>query len=402
MAKMQQVKAFLLKPGTLLVIYIIVTLIASIHLLSMGKSHFIDGKLYGQYISGQYYTHYNNYVIFKNSFFNLINGRDLYILYLDEQWDLYKYSPTFALAMGTLAWLPDFIGLCVWNLINALALYAAIRTLPIRQDSKSFILLFILLELLTSLQSSQSNALMAAMMVGALGQMEKGKTIWATLLLVGATFIKVYGAVGFVIFFFYPGKIKFIAYAALWTILMAVAPLIVVSPGELIGQYQSWGRMLSMDQSFSYGFSIMGWLNSWFGVTEGKGMVILVGLILFFMPFLRISLYHDKVYRLMFLAFMLVWVIIFNHKAESSTFLIAITGVAIWYFARDERKKWETTVLVLTFIFTCLSPTDLFPPPVRQNFLVPYVIKVVPCILVWCVLLVQLLRFENREIVTHK
>lgn len=390
---MQQVKSFLLKHNTLFVIYIIVTVIASIHLLSLGQSHFIDGKLYGRYMPGQYYTHYNNYIIFKNSFYHLLSGKDLYILYPAEQWDLYKYSPTFALAMGILARLPDFAGLIIWNLINTLALYAAIRMLPFGKKATAFALWFVLLEVLTATQSSQSNCLLAALIIGAWGFMERKKLHWATLLLVVATFIKVYGAVGFALFLFYPQKPKFILYAALWTILMAITPLIVLSPAQLIAQYQSWVNMMSMDQSFSYGFSIMGWLHSWFGVTEGKGLVILLGLVAFFLPFTRISLYKDQTYRLLFLGFMLIWVIIFNHKAESSTFIIAVAGVAIWYFAQ-EPVAWHKWVLALVFVFTCLSPTDLFPPYVRQHILVPYVIKVVPCILVWCITLYEMMRYK--------
>lgn len=391
---MQQVKAFLLKHNTLFVIYIIVTVIASIHLLSLGQSHFIDGKLYGKYMPGQYYTHYNNYVIFKNSFYHLLSGKDLYILYPSEQWDLYKYSPSFALAMGVLAWMPYWAGLIIWNLLNTLALFAAIRMLPLNKKATAIALWFILLEVLTATQSSQSNCLLAALIIGAGGFMERKKLHWATLLLVVATFIKVYGAVGFALFLFYPGKPKFILYAALWTILMAVAPLLVLAPTELIAQYQSWVNMMGMDQSFSYGFSIMGWLNSWFGVNEGKGWVILIGMVAFFLPFARISLYKDQTYRLLFLAFMLIWVIIFNHKAESSTFIIAVAGVAIWYFAQPP-AGWRKWMLAIVFIFTCLSPTDVFPPYVRQHILVPYVVKVVPCIIVWCILLYQLMRYNT-------
>jgi hypothetical protein len=390
---MQQVKAFLLKHNSLFVIYVIVTVIASIHLLSLGQSHFIDGILYGKYMPGQYYTHYNNYVIFKNSFFHLLSGKDLYILYPPEQWDLYKYSPTFALAMGVLAWLPDWAGLIIWNLLNTLTLFAAIRMLPFSKKATAFALWFILLEVLTATQSSQSNCLLAALLIGAWGFMERKQLQWATLLLVGATFIKVYGAIGFALFLFYPGKPKFILYAALWSILMAIAPLIVLSPTTLIAQYQSWVNMMGMDQSFSYGFSIMGWLHSWFGVKQGKEWVILVGMVAFFLPFARISLYKDQTYRLLFLAFMLIWVIIFNHKAESSTFIIAVAGVAIWYFAH-EPVGWRKWILAIVFIFTCLSPTDLFPPYVRQHILVPYVVKVVPCIIVWCIALYQLLRYR--------
>lgn len=39
---------------------------------------------------------YNNYVIFKMSFPHLVNNEDLYIVQPEEHWDLYKYTPTFA------------------------------------------------------------------------------------------------------------------------------------------------------------------------------------------------------------------------------------------------------------------------------------------------------------------
>src|SRR3954452_5688231 len=42
---------------------------------------------------GRVYTHYNNYVIFRDAFTHLRRGQDLYTLYPDEHWDLYKYSP---------------------------------------------------------------------------------------------------------------------------------------------------------------------------------------------------------------------------------------------------------------------------------------------------------------------
>jgi len=396
---MQQVKALLLKHNTLLAIYIIVTIVASIHLLSLGQTHRIGNYLYGQEVPEYVYTHYNNYIIFKNSFFHLLSGKDLYTLYPAEQWDLYKYSPTFALAMGTLAWMPDWAGLILWNLLNTLALFAAIRMLPFHKKATALALWFILVEVLTATQSSQSNCLMAALMIGAWGYMERRKLQWATLLLVAATFIKVYGAVGFALFLFYPGKPKFILYAALWTILMAIAPLAVLSPTQLIAQYQSWITMMGMDQSFSYGFSIMGWLHSWFGINEGKGIVVLIGILAFFLPLTRTGMYKNEVYRLLYLAFILIWVIIFNHKAESSTFIIAVAGTAIWYFSQ-EPATWRKWVLAAVFVFTCLSPTDLFPPTIRQNILVPYVIKVVPCIIVWCIALYQLMTYRPRSIET--
>lgn len=387
---MHKVSAFLLKHRNILIIYIIAAIVASISLVLQGNTHvFIP--------DGLSYTFYNNYIIFKESFFNLINDRDMYILYPDNQWDLYKYSPTFALFMGLLAYLPDVVGLSIWNILNAVVMFYAIRSLPLPGKKRSFILLFIFIELLTSLQNAQSNGLMAGSIILANSFLQRGKPQWATLWLVIGTFIKVYGAVGFCLFLFYPDKIKFILYAVLWTILFAVVPMVVISPGILMDQYASWARMMAEDQSQSYGFSVMGWLNTWFGLSGIKNVVILVGIALFFLPLIKVSLYKEKLYQLLFLAHVLVWVIIFNHKAESSTFVIAVAGIAIWHFSRKP-LKWRTIWIWIVFLGTCLTPTDLFPPAMRREILVPYVVKAVPVILTWVIIISEIILLNKERI----
>ena len=87
---------------------------------------------------------------------------------------------------------------------------------------------------------------------------------------------------------------------------------------------------------------------------------------------------------------MLIWVIIFNHKAESSTYIIAVTGVAIWYFAAP-KATWRTALLFFVLLFTCFSTTDIFPPYVRKHFIYPYTIKAFPCILAWCAVIYDLM-----------
>ncbi|RME20836.1 MAG: hypothetical protein D6800_12755, partial [Candidatus Zixiibacteriota bacterium] len=49
---------------------------------------------------GEGYTHYNNYLIFKYSFLNLLAGKNLYVTHPEQYYDLFKYSPTFALLMA--------------------------------------------------------------------------------------------------------------------------------------------------------------------------------------------------------------------------------------------------------------------------------------------------------------
>ncbi len=383
---MQTFRSLILQPRFLLLAYVLLALIASIQALLLPPHMF----------SGLPYTEYNNYVIFKQSWFNLLAGKNMYILYPDLQWDLYKYSPTFALLMGLLARLPDFIGLTIWNLSNALILYAAIRMLPFKDRIISLLLWFVALELLTSIQNAQSNGIMAGLLIGAYACMQRGKIAWATLWLVIATFIKVYGAIGFCLFLFYPDKIKFSLWSLFWTVQMAILPLLVTPYQTLIWQYHNWATMMAADQSASYGLSVIGWLHSWFGISGGKTIISLLGILLFLIPFVRYKLYHNEVYKLLMLASMLIWVIIFNHKAESPTFIIAVAGVGIWYFSRA-RQLWRSLLIAAVFIFTCLSPTDLFPPWLREHFFVPYTIKAVPCILLWCIVFYDLMTIKNDE-----
>jgi hypothetical protein len=242
---------------------------------------------------------------------------------------------------------------------------------------------------------------MAGCLIGAFGFMERRKPFWATFLILAATFIKVYGIIGLAIFLFYPDKLQFILYTAFWGVVMLFIPLTVLSPMELFAQYKGWFRMMARDQTLSFGFSVMGWLQSWFGLFSLKNFVTLAGIALFFLPLLRIRQYANLSYRLLFLAFMLIWVIIFNHKAESSTFIIAVAGVGIWYFAGTP-ATWKKLMLWLVFLFTCLSPTDIFPAEVRGQFLVPYVVKVVPCIAVWAVACVDLMTLGSHAKNTNR
>ena len=144
------------------------------------------------------------------------------------------------------------------------------------------------------------------------------------------------------------------------------------------------------DASAAIGLSVTGVLHSWFGISHGMATVTITGIVLFLLPLARFRLYGNELFRLLILASMLIWVIIFNHKAESSTFIIAVAGVAIWYFAMP-KANLRTALLLLVFIFTSLSTTDIFPPYIKQHFIYPFKIKAVPCILVWCVVFAELM-----------
>jgi hypothetical protein len=364
--------------------YVAISVIATAQGLLGGLKVYVPG--------GHPYISYNNYRIFKFSFYHLLEGKDIYQLFPDDHWDLYKYSPAFALCFGVLSWMPDTIGLLLWNLINSLCLFAGIRMLPgLSDEKKSWILLFSLLEMLLSIQNTQSNGLMAGLIVLAFAFAERSKYAWSTLCIVFSFYIKIYGALAFIFYLFYPGKLRLAGWSLFWMILFALLPLLVVNTHQLSFLYHSWLDLLLNDRSASIGVSLMGILETWFNLAQYKNGVTLMGLVLFLLPLIHIKQYKDYTFRLLYLA----WMVIFNHKAESPTFVIVTAGIGIWYFSQRSsplNRLW----LILSFFLISMSVSDLVPAPVRNEFIRPYNIKAVMGIVVWFTLLYEqlLLRYK--------
>ena len=111
------------------------------------------------------YTLINNYLIFKNSFKHLLDNLNLYTTYPNEYYDLYKYSPTFAVFMSPFNLLPVGLGVCIWTLINSFSVFYTVKKLPVDASVKNYLLFFILIELTTSLQNEQSNAILLALCI---------------------------------------------------------------------------------------------------------------------------------------------------------------------------------------------------------------------------------------------
>lgn len=364
-------------------LYALLAVAVSVQAILVGPRTFVE--------NAPAYTDYNNYVIFQRSAVHLVEHQPLYVPYPAEHWDLFKYTPTFALAFLPFSWLPDGVGLPLWNLLNALALAFAVMALPqLDRRQQGLVLLITLMELITSLQNSQSNGLIAGLVVGAFAALERRRPGLATTLTVCAGFIKPFGLAAGLLLVAYPGFWRGVGWGAVSAVVLALAPLAVVSPGELVQLYRDWLGLLGADHSVQYGYSVMGWLATWFQWQPAKTAVLGAGLLLLVLPYLRRSAFADPVFRLQLLAFLLIWLVIFNHMAESPTFVIAMTGVALW-FVPAAKDRGTVALFVLAFLLTSLSATDLFPRGVREVWVKPYVLKAVPCILIAAVLWVWLM-----------
>lgn len=364
----------------LIIIVVLATIILSLH----------------QYLLGSFYiamepwfmTHYNNFLIFRQSFYHLIDHQDLYQQSGFEYMDLYKYSPSFALFMGPIALLAVVPGLLAWNLVNSLVFFFGFWKLQFRNDkTKAIAFGFLFIEMITSLQNMQSNCLIAGLLLFAFFMMERRKVALAALFIVLTIFIKLFGIVALSLFLLYPQRWKALLYALVWAIIIAILPLLVVNPAHLILLYQNWLTLLVKDYAVPNSFSIYGWLNAWFNLGVSRSVVFVTGGILFIIPLIRRRLFSEVKFRLFFLASILLWVVLFNHKAESPTYIIACTGVSIWFFIQKLRVE-NLILLGLVFVFTVLSHTDLFPD---HDFIDKYCLKAVPCILVWIKLLWDLM-----------
>ena len=332
---------------------------------------------------------HNNFLIFRYVYWHTIEQLPLYVAY-DEYWDTNHYGPFFSLVIAPFAMLPVRWGLFFWLIVLSLSLYYAIRKLPFPDRKRIFLYWFCAHELLTALFMSQFNIAIAAIIVATFYCIEKEKDIWAACFIMLGTFVKLYGIVGLAFFFFSKHKVKFLLALLGWALVMFVAPMAISSPDYIISQYVGWWDSLSAKNAeniFSGGqnISLLGMVRKISGCVSYSDLwLILGGLIIFGLPYLRIAQYKYKAFRYALLASVLLFVVLFSTGSESSTYIIAFVGVGIWYWSVPwKRSKWDIALMVFAFILTSFSPSDLFPAYLRKEFVQPYALKALPCAIIW-------------------
>lgn len=332
---------------------------------------------------------HNNFLIFRYVYWHTIEQLPLYVAY-PEYWDTNHYGPFFSLVIAPFAMLPVRWGLFFWLIVLSVSLYYAIRKLPFPDRKRIFLYWFCAHELLTALFMSQFNIAIAAIIVATFYCIEKEKDIWAAFFIMLGTFVKLYGIVGLAFFFFSRHKLKFILALLGWAVVMFIAPMAISSPDYIVSQYVGWWESLTAKNAeniFSGGqnISLLGMVRKISGcATYSDLWLIGGGLIVFGLPYLRISQYKHTAFRYALLASVLLFVVLFSTGSESSTYIIAFIGVAVWYWSAPwKRSKWDIAFMVFAFILTSFSPSDLFPAYLRKEFVQPYALKALPCAIIW-------------------
>ncbi len=286
---------------------------------------------------------YPVFPIFRASSWHLLAGQDLYAAY--NQGDLFKYSPTFALLFTPLAALPFAGGLLLWNALNAVMLWHAVtRLLPPRQATIALALLTP--ELLVATQASQSNALVASLIILAFVGIERDWSLApATAIALGAlTKIFPLAALSFGVFAHSRRRFSLLFACSLGALVFL--PLVAISPASLLAQYRSWGALEAKDL-LARGESVMGLVACCVRGKWSNWPVQAVGTAILLVP-LAISrrAWSDLNFRRVFLCSLLGYVVLFNPQAERQSYIIATTGLVVWYVA-GPRGITRTVILAL-------------------------------------------------------
>ncbi len=332
----------------------------------------------------------NNFLIFRGVFWHVIQQLPLYVPYPAEYLDLNYYGPLFSLIVAPFAVVPQQVGMVMWCVALAMALYLAVRRSLLSRRQQIFVLWFCAHELLTALYMQQFNVAIAALIIATFFAIEKERDGTAAFFIVVGTLTKLYGVVGLAFFLFSRHKVRLTLWLAVWAALLFAVPMAISSPEYVVAQYGEWLTALTgknVDNLFAshQNISLLGIVRKVSGVATYSDLwLIAPGLLLFALPYLRFKQYGNAAFRQTLLASVLMFVVLFSTGSESSGYIIALTGVAVWYTAAPwQRSKWDMALMVLAFVLTSLSPSDLFPAYLRREWVQPYALKALPVAIVW-------------------
>lgn len=334
---------------------------------------------------------FNNYLIFENTFRNLLQRTSFYQPYPTYHFDVNHYGPMFSVFFMPFAILPNALGFVLWNIFNCLFLFLAIETIPFKD--KRYLYFLSIPCLVASSLSQQFNPIMGAFIILSYTLLNKDRGVWSTLLIVLGTFVKLYGIVGLAFFFFVKDKKTFIISLMMWSGLLFVLPMVFSSPSFIINSYRDWAMAL-IDKNAnniseaSLDISIMGFVRSLFiSIKIPNTVFLLVGLAIFGLPYLNLKAYRTVAFQLYILASVLLFTVLFSTGSEDCTYIIAIFGVGIWcVFTRFTKLRGFMIVIIL--IASCDFPLLLFPN-VSSQYPVLLSMMSLPFFLVWLVIIYE-------------
>ncbi len=375
--------SFLLQPKIVLITWILVAVIFA--------------------IQGLITFRYNNYLIFKYCFPHLIHQLPLYVHYPAEYGDVSHYGPVFSILIAPFYFLPDWIGLPAWDIVNALVLWWAILCLPLNKQTQAFFGWLALPVLIASTLSEQFNPIAGAFIIFSFVLIRKDKPAWSALLIVLGTLIKLYGIVGLAFFFFTKKKRLFVSYLFLWLAILFILPVAFSSMHYVLRSYQDWFHVLIAKNAVntslftSQDVSVMGFTRRLFSDPAIPDFPFLImAVILFATAYLHNKKFFDRDFQLAVLAAVLIAPVILSTSSEDVTYIIAVTGAGIWLLM--SRNGWYRNFVLALLLFVMIIPLwTMLPERILDLYPVIRSIKAVPYTLIWLGILYGIHRVPNEK-----
>jgi len=358
----------------------------------------------------------NNFQIFRYVYYHLIDLKSLYALYPAEYGDCNHYGPAFSLIIAPFSLMPQFLGLLSWLLFMGGLLYVAILKLPspIGHAGKIFIFWFVSNEVLSSMQMAQFNLAVAALMIASYTAIKRGHTGWAACFIMISSFTKIYGILGLVFILFTDKKWRFIGWNIIWAIILFALPMVISSPEYVLSQYMEWARSLieknelnvavgfNTQSNYYQNISILGMIHRITQLEFSDLYILVPGALLYLLPMVRTSQYRYAGFQYGVVASSLMCIILFSTGSESSGYIIAMLGVALWYIsAPGKRSSIDLALLIFALIIGSFGTSDLMPSFLKRGYIRPYSLKALPVTLVWLKLLYEMCTV-NYAIYTSK
>jgi len=347
----------------------------------------------------------NNYLIFKHNFLNVIHQQSLYTPQPEFYYDRNHYGPVFSLIIAPFALLPDGAGVVLWVLFNAFVLFKAIQLLPLKNNSYIIILLLCANEIIASSIFFQFNPIITALIIFSFYFIRKKQDFWAALMIALGTFTKLYGIVGLAFFFFSDHKLKLIASLVFWSVVLFVLPMAISSPEFILKTYSAWYHDLVAKNTENVSsdmqdISVMGIIRRVFNPGFKNIYVIAPAMFVFALSYIRVNYFKSTQYQLLILSSVLIFTVIFSSSAESPTYIIAFSGVAIWFMNLNRPVTIpEVCLLVFAIVITSFPFADVFIKNFSATYIRPYKLKALPCLLIWLKIIYETLtrKFANQQ-----
>jgi hypothetical protein len=357
-------------------------------------------------------TAYNNYLIYKHVFLHVLERTDLYAFYPEDHQYQNHYGPSFSLLIAPFALLPDLAGGLLWAMSGAAAMYVALQKMPVNPAARVVLMGIVLVEMTGSLQNLQFNAMLCAWVILSWYFLRMGRLWPAAFLISGGMLVKLYGILG-ILFTPFNGKFdRMILVMGLATLTLVAIPMLYSDPEFIIRSYEDWFHRLvgknaeNINTNLTDGMqdlSAMGMfrrMTGWYGLSN-LWFLLPAGLLML-LPLMHRDKWLDPRFQMNYLAQLLIGMVVFSTSAESPTYVIAVTGFAIWFIQYLPKPPLFVWILLISVvILTILSPTDIFPRTFRKAYVSRYGLKALPCVAAWFVITWELLSGRHFKTVTH-